>query len=293
MGYRAGTGTRGGPARGTGRGVGLVRRSATEPCCGSRRRGRTSGRRRRCTMTSSTRCAPYPRRPVSDVVVHVAGTRSFAAEVIDFALDAGLTVAGLLEPYERERVGDEHPRAARVLARRRAGGGGATVLLGTGEPHRRELVARLTEAGWQPGSLVHPRGPRGAERRCGRGGPGRPRGGRGRALGNREVRHPRPRGAGGPSHAHRGVRHGGAERQRRRQHGGRRGRIRRHGRARVRDHFDGGDEGYRGHGGRRCKDVADGACQACPPESSRYARRRSGARGLRSSRRACPASAPS
>jgi hypothetical protein len=81
---------------------------------------------------------------VSDAVVHVAGTRSFAAEVIDFALDAGLTVAGLLEPYARERVGtningqpvswlDDGPAA-----------GGATVLLGTGEPQRRELVARLT-----------------------------------------------------------------------------------------------------------------------------------------------------
>jgi acetyltransferase EpsM len=93
---------------------------------------------------------------VSDAVVHVAGTRSFAAEVIDFALDAGLTVAGLLEPYARERVGTNiHGQPVSWLDDGPAAGG-ATVLLGTGEPQRRELVARLAEAGWRPGSLVHP-----------------------------------------------------------------------------------------------------------------------------------------
>jgi acetyltransferase EpsM len=89
-------------------------------------------------------------------VVHVAGTRSFAAEVIDFASDAGLTVAGLLEPYERSRVGTNvHGQPVSWLEDGPAAGA-ATVLLGTGEPHRRELVARLTSAGWQPGTLVHP-----------------------------------------------------------------------------------------------------------------------------------------
>ena len=37
--------------------------------------------------------------------LHVVGTRTFAAEVVDFAREAGAVVVGLLEPFERDRVG--------------------------------------------------------------------------------------------------------------------------------------------------------------------------------------------
>lgn len=88
--------------------------------------------------------------------VHVMGTRSFAAEVVDFARDAGLSVLGLLEPAEPDRIGsliyglpvkplDDGPAEHHL------------VLVGTGDVARREAVARLEQAGWQVASLVHPR----------------------------------------------------------------------------------------------------------------------------------------
>ena len=89
--------------------------------------------------------------------VHVAGTRSFAAEVADFARDAGLPVAGLVEPYDPARIGTTvHGLLVRSLEDGPSTDSPA-VLLGTGEPARRELVARLLAAGWRPAALVHPR----------------------------------------------------------------------------------------------------------------------------------------
>ena len=90
--------------------------------------------------------------------VYVVGTRTFAAEVADFAEEAGARVAGLLESVDRERVGraihdllvvswlDDGP-AGRVRS----------VLLGTGEDDRRDTVRRVLAAGWEPVTLVHPR----------------------------------------------------------------------------------------------------------------------------------------
>jgi sugar O-acyltransferase (sialic acid O-acetyltransferase NeuD family) len=88
--------------------------------------------------------------------VHVAGTRTFSAEVIDFAADAGIEVIALLEPFDPDRVGTEIH--GRPVIRLETGPGGAPsdVLLGTGETDRRETVARLTAAGWTPRALVHP-----------------------------------------------------------------------------------------------------------------------------------------
>jgi sugar O-acyltransferase (sialic acid O-acetyltransferase NeuD family) len=89
--------------------------------------------------------------------VYVAGTRTFAAEVADFANDAGLRVLGLLEPYDRARVGKTiHDLPVSWLEETPAGASG-TAIVGTGEPRRRELVERLRAAGWQPGTLIHPR----------------------------------------------------------------------------------------------------------------------------------------
>lgn len=93
---------------------------------------------------------------VTSQEVHVAGTRTFAAEVADFAREAGLRVGGLLEPSDRDRVGqaihglpvtwldDPPPGDARVA------------LVGTGDTARRGVVGRLRAAGWLAGTLIHP-----------------------------------------------------------------------------------------------------------------------------------------
>src|SRR5689334_21358107 len=54
------------------------------------------------------RSAPH-RAPVRMTrgALYVVGTRSFAAEVVEYATAAGFDLAGLLEPYDRDRVGTE------------------------------------------------------------------------------------------------------------------------------------------------------------------------------------------
>ncbi len=86
--------------------------------------------------------------------VFVAGTRSFSAEVACFAEEAGLEVAGLLEPYERERVDTQiHGYAVSWLEETPPG----VALLGTGETDRRPVADRLRTGGWELPTLVHPR----------------------------------------------------------------------------------------------------------------------------------------
>jgi sugar O-acyltransferase (sialic acid O-acetyltransferase NeuD family) len=88
--------------------------------------------------------------------VYVAGTRTFSAEVIDFAIDAGLEVRGLLEPFDRDRVSTTiHERPVSWLDDG-PGEEDGVALLGTGENVRRETVGRLRSAGWEVASLVHP-----------------------------------------------------------------------------------------------------------------------------------------
>jgi acetyltransferase EpsM len=88
--------------------------------------------------------------------VYVAGTRTFSAEVIDFATEAGLEVIGLLEPFDRDRVSTTiHERPVSWLEDGPAKEG-AAALLGTGESERRTTVKRLLEAGWEIAALVHP-----------------------------------------------------------------------------------------------------------------------------------------
>ena len=88
--------------------------------------------------------------------VYVVGTRTFAAEVADFVVDAGLRVAGLLEPYDRARVGQTiHGYPVTWLEETSPDAGLA--LIGTGDTDRRELAARLRSVGWHAGTLVHPR----------------------------------------------------------------------------------------------------------------------------------------
>ena len=87
----------------------------------------------------------------------MAGTRTFAAEVVDFAQEAGLRVLGLLEPYEGERVGQTIHDLPVAALEDVPGRGPRDVLVGTGESDRRDVVGRLLAAGWRPGTLVHPR----------------------------------------------------------------------------------------------------------------------------------------
>lgn len=86
----------------------------------------------------------------------VVGTRTFAAEVAGFAEEIGFRVAGLLEPYDRERVGQTiHGFPVSWLEETQPQGRQAVV--GTGETERRPIAERLQAAGWQPATLVHPR----------------------------------------------------------------------------------------------------------------------------------------
>ena len=88
--------------------------------------------------------------------LYVAGTRTFSAEVIDVARDAGFTVAGLLEPADRERVGTTiHERPVTWLDDGPSGDCDR-VALGTGDVSRRPVVERLIAAGWHPLTLLHP-----------------------------------------------------------------------------------------------------------------------------------------
>jgi sugar O-acyltransferase (sialic acid O-acetyltransferase NeuD family) len=90
--------------------------------------------------------------------VLVAGTRTFSAEVADFAVEAGARVLGLVEPFDRERVGQAiHDLPVVSWLEDGPAGGVRAVLVGTGETGRRETVRRLLAAGWEPVALVHPR----------------------------------------------------------------------------------------------------------------------------------------
>jgi sugar O-acyltransferase (sialic acid O-acetyltransferase NeuD family) len=95
---------------------------------------------------------------VSNGGVHIVGTRTFAAEVADFARDAGLGLAGLLEPRDPERVGTTiHELPVESLEDGPGTGSARSVIVGTGDRDRREIVSRLAQAGWEPVALVHPR----------------------------------------------------------------------------------------------------------------------------------------
>lgn len=87
--------------------------------------------------------------------LYVVGTRSFAAEIAEFAEDGGFDVVGLLEPYEEERAGSEiHGLPVSWLE---ATEPTFPVAIATGERSRREIVARVVEAGFELATLVHPR----------------------------------------------------------------------------------------------------------------------------------------
>lgn len=88
--------------------------------------------------------------------LYVVGTRTFSAEVAGYAEETGFQVVGLLEPYDRERVGQTiHGFPVSWLEETEPDG--CPAIVGTGEPSRREIVSRLAASGWHQATLVHPR----------------------------------------------------------------------------------------------------------------------------------------
>jgi sugar O-acyltransferase (sialic acid O-acetyltransferase NeuD family) len=95
-------------------------------------------------------------RDVNADGVYVVGTRTFAAEVVDYARDAGLSVLGLVEPHGGAPGGRLIHGLPVIGLEDVATGGPVTALVGTGDVRRRELVERLEAAGWELATLTHP-----------------------------------------------------------------------------------------------------------------------------------------
>lgn len=88
--------------------------------------------------------------------IWIAGTRSFAAEVAGYAREAGLELAGLLEPNDRDRIGGTVHGLPVAWLEDAGAEAGTPALVGTGDRDRREVAARLEAAGFRPATLVHP-----------------------------------------------------------------------------------------------------------------------------------------
>jgi len=97
-------------------------------------------------------------------VLWVAGTGSFALEVVEYARAAGHEVAGLVELRDPGRVGTT-VHGLDVKAVEDAPG---TVAIGAGGD-RLALWSRLAEHGWSAATLVHPRAHVSASMRLGEG----------------------------------------------------------------------------------------------------------------------------
>ena len=83
----------------------------------------------------------------------IIGVRSFAAEVADWASDAGDEVSGLLDPSGNP---PESPEAHGLPIDPLQRGAGGEALVGTGEIDRRATVARALRAGIELRGLTHP-----------------------------------------------------------------------------------------------------------------------------------------
>jgi sugar O-acyltransferase (sialic acid O-acetyltransferase NeuD family) len=88
--------------------------------------------------------------------IFVVGSRSFAAEAIGYATEAGLRVLGLLEAKQRERIG-QTIHGLPVAWLEDVEPDGRAAIVGTGDTGRREVVGRLLGAGWDVAALVHPK----------------------------------------------------------------------------------------------------------------------------------------
>lgn len=83
--------------------------------------------------------------------LHVAGSGSFALEVVEYARAAGHDVVGLVELLDPARIGTE----AHGLPVLGAEHGAGAAVVGVGG-NRLELWALLAEHGWRPARVVHP-----------------------------------------------------------------------------------------------------------------------------------------
>jgi hypothetical protein len=86
--------------------------------------------------------------------IHVAGTGSFALEAAEYARDAGIGVAGLIELMDPSRVGTEI-HGLPVRAAHDPPENGASAIVGAGGD-RLALWALLAPHGWHPATVVYP-----------------------------------------------------------------------------------------------------------------------------------------
>jgi sugar O-acyltransferase (sialic acid O-acetyltransferase NeuD family) len=86
--------------------------------------------------------------------LYIAGTGSFAAELIDIAAAASFEVAGLLELVDDSRIGQEIHGLPVVAIEPRPDEDSRAILAVGGD--RREAGGRLDEAGWDGATVVHP-----------------------------------------------------------------------------------------------------------------------------------------
>lgn len=83
---------------------------------------------------------------------HVAGTGSFALEVVEYARAAGHEVVGLVELLDPARAGGE-AHGLRIVAAEQRRPGAAVIAVGG---NRLELWSLLAEHGWLAATVVHP-----------------------------------------------------------------------------------------------------------------------------------------
>jgi UDP-perosamine 4-acetyltransferase len=95
-----------------------------------------------------------PGVPDHPLELYVAGTGSFALEVLEYARAAGRRVAGLIELIDPARVGGEI-HGLEVVAVDDHRRSGAIVVIGSGGD-RLGYWAVLAEHGWRAGKIVHP-----------------------------------------------------------------------------------------------------------------------------------------
>jgi sugar O-acyltransferase (sialic acid O-acetyltransferase NeuD family) len=87
--------------------------------------------------------------------IYIAGTGSFALEIIEYVHEAGGRVAGLVELVDPDRVGSSI-HGFDVLADDDERASGSTVVIGLGG-NRLAHWAMLAEHGWSAGTILHPK----------------------------------------------------------------------------------------------------------------------------------------
>jgi UDP-perosamine 4-acetyltransferase len=84
--------------------------------------------------------------------IYIAGTGSFALELVEYARDAGFAVHGLIELLDDARVGSRFHDLEVVAV---DGPTRGTFVIGAGGD-RQEHATRLEARGWHPATVIHP-----------------------------------------------------------------------------------------------------------------------------------------